>query len=368
MDKEHEAPLSTPEDPESESAGSSTASSEPPADGPLPRAESDRPGRLRRTLGWFWGHAASNERGALASSTEQAMFADRARAALKVAVLGEQGRRVTANGPADAAACEISRQSIYWSLRALDAKNPRSTPDSPSASLKALLASVDTELLARAAGGPNELFSLLPALQNVDFPGYAELPEPEQSRLAQRFTAFAGALLEEANPTAHLADATRLLRMLRIGFGLLLLGAIFIGWLKLVDHIKDQKDLAIGKPWSVSSTAAPGCVSPEQQCQNSLDFFFHTAEQDNPWVVIDLGRLQRISSVEVENRRDCCKERAVPLVLEVSSDGKQFQPILQQAESFSTWTAEFAPLDARWVRLRAQRRTYLHLARVRVFP
>src|SRR5690606_38479561 len=108
-----------------------------------------------------------------------------------------------------------------------------------------------------------------------------------------------------------------------------------------------------GKPWTTSSAfAAVSCRSPAQKCPESPSFFFHTNDEDQPWVELDLGTAQRFSSVKVKNREDCCSERAVPLVVEVSSDGKQWKQLARKNEVFTTWTAEFSPVEGRWVRLR----------------
>jgi len=99
----------------------------------------------------------------------------------------------------------------------------------------------------------------------------------------------------------------------------------------------------------------------------SPNFFFHTQEQNQPWMEIDLGAVQRISSVKIKNRQDCCAERAVPLVLEVSKDGQKWNQLARKNEVFGTWHAKFAPVETRWVRLRVARKSMLHLQSVDIY-
>jgi hypothetical protein len=70
----------------------------------------------------------------------------------------------------------------------------------------------------------------------------------------------------------------------------------------------------------------------------------------------------------VTNRDDCCLERAVPLVVEVSDDRKKWRTVARRADSFREWEGKFAPLKARYVRLRVDRHSILHLAKVSVRP
>ena len=67
---------------------------------------------------------------------------------------------------------------------------------------------------------------------------------------------------------------------------------------------------------------------------------FHTNQAPNQNVTIDLGSVRRISRIVVYNRSDCCQERAVPLTLELSKDGKAFQVIEERHEPFDRWKVE----------------------------
>jgi hypothetical protein len=74
----------------------------------------------------------------------------------------------------------------------------------------------------------------------------------------------------------------------------------------------------------------------------------------------------RFSKVFVKNR-DEVPDRAIPLVIEVSNDQKSYHRVARRTDSFRTWTAELRPQTARYVRLRVDRKSYLHLEQVKIY-
>ena len=90
------------------------------------------------------------------------------------------------------------------------------------------------------------------------------------------------------------------------------------------------------------------------------DLFFHTQPQDSPWIDFDLGAVKSVHRVEVTNRSDCCQERAIPLIVEVSVDDKQWIQVARRDTDFAAWTATFPKQKARYVRFRVPRSTTLH--------
>ena len=100
----------------------------------------------------------------------------------------------------------------------------------------------------------------------------------------------------------------------------------------------------------------------------SATFFFHTANEAKPSVTFDLKGPKYVSAVFVENRRDCCAERAIPLVIEVSNDNKRFREVARQKDDFTTLAKRFSRVKARYVRLRVDKTSMLHLAAVRILP
>jgi hypothetical protein len=70
----------------------------------------------------------------------------------------------------------------------------------------------------------------------------------------------------------------------------------------------------------------------------------------------------------VNNRADCCSERAVPLRIDVSADGTAFNTVAQRNEPFNPeWSAEFSSTKVRYVRLTNLSNTSFHLNEVEVY-
>ena len=92
--------------------------------------------------------------------------------------------------------------------------------------------------------------------------------------------------------------------------------------------------------------------------------FFHTAEEESPWVEIDLGELRDVDRVMVENRDDMGAERALPLVVELGDTARHYHEVARRVEAFDRWTATFPKQQTRYVRLLVPRRTTLHLKNV----
>jgi hypothetical protein len=126
-------------------------------------------------------------------------------------------------------------------------------------------------------------------------------------------------------------------------------------------------DLAAGKPWKASSAYPGFSTDGVKPARPVLGLFFSTNDEPNPWWQVDLQAPIAIGGVEVENRSDCCAERAHPLVLELSLDGQKWREVARQDTSFRTWEPKFSATPARFVRLRSLRRTNLHLKNVSVF-
>jgi F5/8 type C domain len=123
-------------------------------------------------------------------------------------------------------------------------------------------------------------------------------------------------------------------------------------------------DLAQGKPRTQSSVY---CVPENGECNGyPTRLAFHTNEDSSPWYQIDLQQPQRVSRVWIRNRSDSSQIRAVPLVVEVSNDGVTFTSVARKDAKFSEWMATFPPVSTRYIRVRVDRKSYLHLEAIRV--
>ena len=155
--------------------------------------------------------------------------------------------------------------------------------------------------------------------------------------------------------------------LVRSGVAVLLLGALVGGLVFAAEELSHGPDLAAGKPWQASSSYS-GCTLSEHRCgSNPVKIFFHTDEEDQPWVQLDLEHKTRVASVELVNRSDLGPDRAYPIVVEVSADGKRWTEVARRDTSYTTWRADFEPKSARYVRAKVLKRTWFHLERFSVY-
>lgn len=127
-------------------------------------------------------------------------------------------------------------------------------------------------------------------------------------------------------------------------------------------------DLAEGKPFTLSSKWAD-CHPDQNECgKYPTRIAFHTLNEPSPWYQIDFGAPTTFSSATIINRQDAAMPLALPLVLEVSDDGKTFREVARRTELFTAWAPTFAPQTARYFRARVDRTSILHLEAVRVHP
>ncbi len=298
---------------------------------------------------------------------ERAELLRRARVAVDVARRALQSSEPF-SGAIDPVVCELYRQSIHWSRRALDlpAMSAAEEPltGDPHATSWAV---VDAVLRQKAASDPEMRTQLKHAVDRFTFEDFANLEAAECARSASALRAVALALIAELDISKRVVEALWLQRALRVAFVAALLTVLVVVIAQLRDSAERRHDVAAGRPWRASSAyLVAGCQSPKQQCDDSPDYFFHTQEEANPWVEFDLGSPQRISAVRVDNRKDCCMERAAPMVVEVSNDERSWKTVARRDAVFTSWLGNFSPTNARWVRLRLEKRAPLHLLGVRV--
>lgn len=128
-----------------------------------------------------------------------------------------------------------------------------------------------------------------------------------------------------------------------------------------------EPDLAEGKRWETSSAWGSFPRAGVMAGESSIDGRFHTNDEQEPWVRLDLGEARRVHAVRIENRTNCCKERAIPLAIELSVDGENWKVVGYRRVLFDTIRQQFAAQQARYVRLRVDRRSLLHLRRISVY-
>lgn len=326
-----------------------------------------RPGAIRRTWDWFWRGRAMAElrKEGSAGSPRGAEFLRRGWLALEVAKRTLDPPERFSGGTPDAVAWELSRQAVYWGVRA--ERLLATGVDDPSVRLESMVEGARPRLIA-AAGSESELSALEPALAGRTLAEQSELSSEEQSRSAHAMLRFARSLLMDLEAPRVRVDRLWFQRLYRCGGLLVLFALIAFGALKIRDQFLHQRDVAYMKPWRTSSvyTATTSCPSPRQQCAESPFFFFHTLEDERPWLEIDLEQKIKISAAVVENRQDCCADRAMPLAILVSNDRKSWREVVRRTDVFGTWSPKFSPVSARYVRVQVMKRGPLHLHRVSI--
>ena len=193
----------------------------------------------------------------------------------------------------------------------------------------------------------------------------AKLPPAQRGLVAGAMACLAKGLCEPLDRDVRRVGGVLFLRWLKTSVALL----VAIGGLTLaIVKVTARPNLALHRPVTVVTP------HPEHGRDSSLlvdgdvtNLGFHTIDAANQNVTIDLGRVQRISRVVVYNRSDCCKERAVPLKIEVSEDGGKFRKVAERKEQFDKWKADFPSTKARYVRLTDMSTAAFHLAEVEVY-
>ena len=310
---------------------------------------------------WFWrGKSLRRVRGYRSTlpTVEQKRLTDAERA-LELADRARDPIDPLRSGSSLALSISLYREAAYWALRA-------HSPEFHGATLAEVFQTVPSSVLEAAAGSPARLADVKLALVDRSFVETADLAAellPKEAELAHDFVhALLRIKLEPGTRVGRLL----LQRAVRCTGFLLALTLLIIGVVVGVQRATRKPDLVTGRPWRASSTLE-SCHPQDHYCASAhTDIFFHTIEEEEPWVEFDLGSPVSFSVVEVTNRSDCCPDRAIPLVVEVSNDRKSWREVARRKETFSEWTAKFKPQKARYVRLRALRRTLLHLEKVAV--
>lgn len=318
---------------------------------------------------WFWQSSLATQ-----LATWRAMCTPRGsefvrRARLSAAVAQRLAPSSTAerDGSVLPIVHELYRQGVYWALAAC---HENAAPEEKGAQELGGLPEFDElwrwgkwTVLREAPGNSDQLWR---ELAQRSFRDFYESPSSGEEKLAS-WSALLASLIRQAEPSVAAYEELWCRRMLRIGLPAILLIVLAVAGGVAWDQAAVSHETSMS--WRTSSVfpLEKSCSSPSQICAEPR-FFFCTQYEQGPWIEFDLGSKTSISSVHVENRTDCsgCPERAIPLLVEVSTDRKTWSEVARKGESFEEWTARFKATDARWVRLRVPRISFLHLKRVRI--
>jgi hypothetical protein len=277
---------------------------------------------------------------------------DRQAAARQAVLLVEVARRVAdptrALPPGGRPALRLSlyRDAIYW---ALVAGRPAGEP--VPTDLRMAWQWLPSLELGAAAREPMVLEAIAGALVE---------PAPSldvTAGTADLVGAFAEALVFELDAPQRRVNAILGQRVARIAVSWVVLALLVYG----VRVLSLGPDLAAGRAFRTSSSWM-GCSSDP----NCVGLAFHTEPQVDPWAELDLGRPTTFHRIEITNRGDCCAERAIPLVVEVSADGAAWREVARRDAEFSSWTVRLQPMTARYVKFKVPRMSTLHLQRVAI--
>ena len=198
------------------------------------------------------------------------------------------------------------------------------------------------------------------AFRKTLFDDYAPRSLAVTQEDAGRARAFAEALVWDVDAPRRAIEKVLIQRWLRVA----LVGAALLLLVIGARVLTLGPNLAEGKPFRLSSTFSgwASCVASN----GCMGLLFHTETESSPWIEFDLGAPKKVSRIEVINRGDCCADRAVPLIAEVSGDRASWTQVARRDAPFGSWKVSFPAKVARYVRLRVPRRTVLHLQGVAI--
>jgi hypothetical protein len=310
-------------------------------------------------LEWFWrGSALQSAKAAPKASTLRRERLRRARLAAELADRTIDPAEPLRDGSAVPLAITLFREAAYWALLA-------KTDGEARPSLRELL---DAGNYPKPAMSDDDFAVVRKALSEKSFIETAEDRADTQCREADLCQAFVHGLVQSELDADDRVTSVLVQRWVRTG---LLVAAVLVVLFMAFNSLRramQGADLLANKPW-VASSKAFECRPKDMECGGARSaMFFHTTEEEKPWVEFDMGAPQSFTRIEVVNREDCCPERAVPLIVEVSDDKAKWREIARRTDSFREWETTVAPTTARYVRLRVDRRTSFHLVRVSLRP
>jgi hypothetical protein len=307
-------------------------------------------------VNWFLvrRELAQAEAEAARLSAPQREYLRRAKVALELGELAIAPGNAVRSGSTAPLAANLFRQAVYWALLS---QRPKAEPISP----EQLWAETDRSSLQTVAGNEGE-FAYLAIAMRATFIELAEGTDEAQRARAVQLRRVANRLVTNAQRVLWRVEWAKLKRFVRLAI------AVLVPLFALIWFWPAKVDLAKGTPWHVSSIGTE-CHPEKSDCGGvKTDILFHTRLEKEPWVEYDFGTPVQFSSLTIRNRTDFGPERAVPLVVEVSNDGKSYTEVVRREDSFAVWKPSFTRQRARYLRLRVARESILHLEAVKVHP
>jgi hypothetical protein len=261
------------------------------------------------------------------------------------------------------AALTLFREALWWALTADALRTGGAEPSTPADAWdwavrqpQTGLSTLSAETLTLARRTFVERTFLTTAT--------LELEEARKELIALRIAcARVVARLKQAAVSPRYLRGVRIVRLaaVLVSIALLIVAGVFG-----VLMYRRGPNLALHRPITTSSTLAGTADSKDAVDGVTSVMGFHTQEEDQPWIRIDLGEAKLVREVVAYNRSDY-RTRALPLLIELSTDGNRWTEVMRREKVFSKWSAVFTPRAARYVRLRVAAKTWLHLNEIEVY-
>jgi hypothetical protein len=310
---------------------------------------------IQRPIAWFGRWVLRSEEIRTLRASLPARDQRRQRAFGQASLLVEVARRVAEpverlpSGSRPAVMVGLYRDAISWALLSARPEDGAGEPD-----LERLLDELPRERLVEIAGDAAALESVKATLRASRSLGAAMDATKED---VARLRGFAEGLVVSLDQPRRRIQKLRLLRWGTLAA----IAAALVLAVYGIYRLGIGPNLLANKPFRTSSSWT-GC-STDSECGALL---FHTDPEMNPWVEFDFGKPTTFRRIEISNRVDCCSERTVPLVVEISSDRTRWTEVARRDTDFSDWTIKTPPKTARYLKLRVTRHTVFHLKSVAV--
>jgi hypothetical protein len=330
-----------------------------PADSRAATPQRGGSGIFRRTLDWYTCRPQREKaRTAASASPRERELLRRAKAAYASANLLNEPADPSRRELAPAHAAALYAEALVWALWSYRASEDAPKPED-------LWSSAET-LVVRELALPEERVAEVGRLLAAPrlAMALAERPSAEREDAARLLKRAALVAIDVRERPFRAVDGITLVAFARVALTVLVLVAAVGAAIALRP---EKPNLAAGKPWTTSSSLFE-CHPAQVECGGAKTrIFFHTRDEQDPWLQYDLGAKVAFSSMRIQNRQDGEADRAVPLIVEVGDDGAHFRQIARRDTEFSSWKASFPTVTARYVRLRVPRRSMLHLEEVDVY-
>jgi hypothetical protein len=225
------------------------------------------------------------------------------------------------------------------------------------------------EELTRSEGLPAMPAGCLEALTMLDTPdllSFDRLSPRQAAAYRGEVEALIGWLRRQVEPRSlREIWVTRVARLALAS--LIVLG--LVGW--ALGTLLAPKNLALNKPVTLSSQF-PGSPTPEGATDGRIVSPFQacTAIEADPWMMVDLGSVTKISKVVIHNRTDGHSADTVPLTLEFSNTGQDFRTVDYRNKAFTgsnPWVFTTKSGSARYVRIHGHPNGYVVVTEIKVY-